>query len=221
MATGQTVLDRMEILHPELQLQTGEADVAKGLIAANMAQDYMEAVFALHPGLFGDTVGTVSTTANTETTTFPTGVLRLDKVQRLDSNSRVVATLDSIHEAGGHAPSSDWIANATLATAAPTAYWTNGRAFYWDPIPDAVYTIRWTGLQQQTDITASGTFLYPDICLSPLAALAVKIVRTGLDDDATQVGNLAAELFEPVVAALAKFRREQPRAMSYRYRHST
>lgn len=221
MATGQSVLDRMEVLHPELQLQVGEADVTRGLIAANMAQDYMEAVFALHPGLFGDTVGTITTTADTETTTWPTGLIRLDKLQRLDSNGRVVADLDGVQQAGGHAPTSDWLTTSSAITSAPTAYWTNGRAFYWDPIPDAVYTLRWTGLQQQTDITASGTILYPDICLTPLAAFAVKVIRIGLDDDASQLTQLAAELFEPVVAALSTFRREQPKAMVYRYRHTT
>ncbi|NCW45776.1 MAG: hypothetical protein EBV77_10010, partial [Gemmatimonadaceae bacterium] len=136
MATGQTILDRMEVLHPELQLQSGESDVTKGLVAANMAQDYMESVFALHPGIFGDSIGTVTTTANTETTTFPTGVIRLDKLQRLDSNGRVVADLDPVRSAGGHAPTSDWLSSASGFTAAPQSYWTNGRAFYFDPIPD-------------------------------------------------------------------------------------
>lgn len=221
MATGQTILDRMELLHPELQLQTGEADVTRGLIAANMAQDYLESVFALHPGIWGDSVGTVTTTANTETTTFPTGVLRLDKIQRLDSNGRVVADLDPVRSAGGHAPSTDWLATASGFLAAPSSYWTNGRALYWDPIPDAVYTMRWTGLQQQTDLTASGTVLYPDICLSPMAAFAVKVIRTGLDDDPTALSSLAAELFEPVVAALSNFRREGPQAVVYRQFHTT
>jgi len=221
MATGQTVLDRMELLHPELQLQAGESDVTKGLIAANMAQDYMESVFALHPGIFGDSIGTVTTAANTETTTFPTGVIRLDKLQRLDSNGRVVADLDPVRAAGGHAPTSDWLSSATGFTAIPQSYWTNGRSFYFDPIPDAVYTLRWTGMQQQTDITASGTIQYPDICLSPLAAFAVKVMKTGLDDDPTALGSLAAELFEPVVAALSNFRREGPQALVYRYAHST
>lgn len=221
MATGQTILDRMELLHPELQLQTGEADVTRGLIAANMAQDYMESVFALHPGIFGDSVGTVTTTASTETTTFPTGVIRLDKVQRLDSNGRVVADLEPVRSAGGHAPNSDWLTTASGVTAAPRYYWTNGRAFYFDPIPDAAYTLRWTGLQQQTDLTASGTVLYPDICLSPLAAFAVKVLRTGLDDDPTALASLASELFEPVVAALSNFRREGPQALMYRQFHTT
>lgn len=221
MATGQTVLDRMELLHPELQLQVGEQDVSRGLIAANMAQDYMESVFALHPGIFGDSVGTMTTTANTETTTFPTGLIRLDKVQRLDDNGRVVADLDPQRSAGGHAPNSDWLTTAAMVTAAPKYYWTNGRAFYWDPIPDQTYTLRWTGMQQQTDLTASGTFLYPDICLNPIASFAVKVIRTGLDDDASSLGSLAAELFEPVVAALSNFRREGPQALVYRYLHTT
>ena len=151
--------------------------------------------------------------ANTETVTFPTGLLRIDKLQRLDSNSRVVADLEPMYSAGGHAPASDWITSSLSSslTAVPRYYWTNGRYLYFDPIPDAVYTLRWTGFQQQTDLTASGTVQYPDICLSPLAAFAVKVLRTGLDDDPTALSALAGEVFEPVVAALSNFRREGAR----------
>ena len=42
MATGQTVLDLMEVLAPELQLQSAEADVVKGLIVLNRAQSAFE-----------------------------------------------------------------------------------------------------------------------------------------------------------------------------------
>lgn len=212
----------MEVLHPELQLQSGEVNVVQGLVAANMAQDYLESVLALHPGVFGDTAGTVTTTANTETTTYPSGVIRLDRLWRLDSNSRQVRELLPIYETGGHAPSSTWPSSlASAATGATSGYWTNGRLIYWDPLPDATYTIRWYGLQQQTDITAAGTFLYPDICLTPLATFAVKAIRIGLDDSAQQLTALSTELFEPVVTALGNFRREGPKPMTYRYAHTT
>ena len=81
MATGQTLLDLMEVLDRGLQLQSGQTGVTMGLRAANAAQDYLESLLALQPNNYGSTVGTVTTTADTETTAFPTGLLRLDRLQ--------------------------------------------------------------------------------------------------------------------------------------------
>ena len=222
MALGQDILSRMEILHPELQLQSGESDVAKGLIAANMAQDYMESVFAVHPEIFGSTTGTVATVANTETTVFPTNLLRIDKLQYLDpSTSRPRWDVPIIRETGGHAPSGFWLDGASSGTGAPRKAYTTGRLLYWDPLPDAVHTVRWYGFQQQTDLTAAGAVLYPDICLTPLANLAVRLIRTGLDDATDAYITLAGELFEPVVAALSNFRRDRPASYVYSEVHDT
>lgn len=222
MATGQSVLDRMEILHPELQLQSGEDGVTKGLIAANMAQDYFESLLALHPHVFGDTSGTVTTTANTETTTHPAGVIRLDALWRLDANSRQIYKLSPIFMPGDHAPSETWPQSiADTSTGETTGYFSNGRLLYWSPMPDATYTIRWYGLQQQTDITASGSFLWPDICLTPFATFAVKAIRIGLDDSAEQLTALAGEVFEPVIRTLTNFRREGAEALPYAFMHTT
>src|SRR3990167_9038126 len=86
MATGQSLLDRMELLNQELQLQSGESDVTRGLTALNVAQDCFEARAAARPNIYGSTtpVGTVTTTVNTENTAFPTGLLRLDRLQYID-----------------------------------------------------------------------------------------------------------------------------------------
>ena len=66
MATGQTLLNLMEDLNSELQLQSGEANVAKGLRMLNAAQDMFESVLATYPlGKWG-TTGTVTTTSSTE-----------------------------------------------------------------------------------------------------------------------------------------------------------
>jgi hypothetical protein len=85
MATGQDLLDRMELLDPELQLQSGETDVNRGLLALNVAQDHFESVVAIHPDLMGGAYGTVATAASTEITAFPTGLLRLDDLWMIDS----------------------------------------------------------------------------------------------------------------------------------------
>ena len=73
MATGQTILNLMEALDRGLQLQSGESGVTLALRAANAAQDYLESLLALQPNSFLSSTGTVTTTADTETTTFPTG----------------------------------------------------------------------------------------------------------------------------------------------------
>lgn len=224
MATGQSLLDRMELLFPEQQLQSGESDVTKGLLALNMAQDYLESVLALHPEVLLDTDGTVTTTANTEKTAFPTGLLRLDKMQFLDATtSRPVRDLKLIRTTGGHAASASWPMSlgSPSGNGAPYGYYTNGRSIYWDPLPNATHTCRWYGFQAATDITAAGAFLYPDICLSPLATFAVRIIRTGLDDATEAYLALAEELFVPVVAVLKRFRRENAPGLSYTMVHDT
>lgn len=222
MSTGQSLLDRMEVLFPEKQLQDGESDQALGLVAANMAVDYMESVFALHPGFYGDSVGTVSTTANIETTNVPQGLLRLDKLQYLDASTlRPRWDVDVIFETGGHAPSGSWLDAVTSTTGSPRKAWTNGRKFYWDPLPDDTHQIRWYGLQAAADLTAGGSFTYPDICLTPLAAMAVRLLRTGLDDPIDAYQQLAEELFQPVVQALSRFNRTRPQSFLYDSVHTT
>ena len=71
MATGQSILNIMEDLNGELQLQSGEVDVAKGLRAVNAAQDMFETVLSTHGRVSASKTGTVTTTANTETTAIP------------------------------------------------------------------------------------------------------------------------------------------------------
>lgn len=223
MATGQNLLDLMEVLHPELQNQPTEGSVAKSLLALNMAQDFMESLFAKEPSLLGGTTGTIATVANTETTAFPAGVLRIDKIQRLDATTlRPICTLEPIYEVGGHLPDAPWpLSLATGSNGAPLAYYTNGTLIYWSPLPDAIYTMRWYGFQVAVTLAANGTFLYPDICMGPLATMAVRIIRVGLDDSTTDLKGLAGDLFKPAIEALAGFRRERARGFNYLYQHTT
>jgi hypothetical protein len=215
-------LDRLELLHPELQVQPGEDGVVKGLTALNMAQDYLESVLALHPQTFGDSAGTVVTTPQSETTPYPLDLLRIDALWRLDSAGRPNVPVDLSQMAGGQGTSSDWPwSMANVAYGKPLEAWTNGRLFYWSPVPDAVYTLRWYGLQAQPDITASSTFAYPDIALTPLSTLAARLIRVGLDDSAEQLKGVADELFTPVVAAMKGFRRDRPQTLTYSRVHVT
>lgn len=222
MANGQDILNRMEVLHPELQLQSGEGDVSKGLIAANMAQDYMESVFALHAEIFGDSIGTVTAASAAETTPYPQGLIRLDKLQYLDSSTSLPRwDIDVIRQAGGHAPSSSWLDTVNTTGGAPRKAYTNGRKLFWDPVPDADYAVRWYGFKVADDVTAGGPLAYPDLCLTPLATLAVRFIRLGLDDDTAAYVQLAADLFAPVVNALTNFRRDRPPSFLYADMHDT
>jgi hypothetical protein len=223
MATGQSLLNLMELLVRELQLQTGESDVTRGLIALNAAQDYFETRAALYPRIFGSTTGTVTTTANGETTTFPTGVLRLDRLQLLGSDSLPVWDLAPLQDAGEHAYANFWPVNilSTSAPGRPRAYDTDGGLIYWDPIPDSTHTVRWYGFKSADDITASGTFAYPDAVMLPLATFACQLFKLGLDDSSQELAQVAQSVFDPVLDTLSSFRREGPRRLSYRYHHDT
>jgi hypothetical protein len=221
MATGQTLLDTMELLNQELQLQSGEDDVTRGLVALNRAQDYFESILAGERGVLGDQTGTVTTANDTESTSFPTGLLRLDSLWRLDSNSRPVYELDPVQDTGGHADNWEWPVSLvnSYSPGTPTAYWTNGRSIYWSPRPDATYTIRWYGLQSASDISAGGTFAYDDVVILPLASFAGRLMKIGVEDDATDLGTLAENTFRPVIKALSNFNRTGPKRLRYRYTH--
>ena len=216
----------MKVLFPELQIAPGGKDVATALTAANMAQDYLESVFSLHPEIYGDTSGTITTTAGQETTTFPVGVIRLDQLYLLDPGTgRPTSPITIIRETGGHAgPGAGALAlvgGSTGSGGRPGQAYTNGRLLYWAPSPDNAYQVRWYGLQQQADITVTDPIGYVDLCLTPLATFAVQLLRTGLDDDVTQYTALATTMFEPVVASLTGFRRDRAAPYQYRYSHDT
>lgn len=224
MATGQTLLNWMEILFPELQLQVGEADVTKGLLALNAAQDMLETHIAQYgPNMFGGVQGSVSTTANQEYTTFPSGLLRLDALDMQDGSGVVEYRLGRATEAGGHAFHRPWPWNVLMPTSTgkPARFWTNGTRIYWDPIPTSTYTIRTYGFSAASDITASGTFAYPDICILPLATLASKFIRIGLDDPVENYMQLAQETFNPVLDAMDGFNRTGPSEYVYVRSHDT
>lgn len=220
--TGQTLLDTMELLNQELQLQPAEADVTRGLLALNIAQDYFESLVAVRKNVLGSSnpVGTVSTTASTESTTFPTGLLRIDRLQVI-TNNRPSSELRRLHRVGGQAFTGIWPWNlvSTPGTGVPSAYWTNGTNIYWAPVPDAIYTIRYYGFVAAADITASGTFLYPDIVRFPVASFAARLLKGGLDDPATDVAALANEAFKAALDTLSNFNRDGSPTYEYTTLH--
>lgn len=220
--TGQDLLDRMELLNQELQLQSGEADVTRGLLALNVAQDYFESLAAARTVGFGTGDGTVATAASTETTTFPSGVLRIDRLQLLNSSSLPELELVKLNRAGGQATSRSWPLNLLVSstTGKPTHYWTNGAKIFWSPIPDAIHTVRWYGLQSASNISAAGTFAYPDICALPFASFAVQLLKSGLDDPTQEISGLAQSTFKSCLDALENFNRDGAVGLEYTTIHT-
>lgn len=214
----------MELLNQELQLQSGESDVTRGLLALNVAQDYFESRAALKPGFLGGSTGTVVTATSTETTAFPAGLIRLDKLQYLDpGTSRPVWPVTPIKTTGDHASQGFWPTTITATTVGgkPRGYWTDGTNFYWAPLPDGVHTVRYYGFSAAAAITAGGTFGYKDIVALPIAGFAVKLLRAGIEDGLADIDRIAAQAFDPVIDALGQFNRDGAEPFVYRYPHDT
>lgn len=209
----------MEVLDQELQLQTSEADQARGLIALNMAQDYFESVVSQYAQVLGDQTANITTTAGTETTTFPTGFLRLDRIQYLDPSTNFPAwDLINVKRVGGHVWGRFWPSNVLTSTSdgVPRGYYTNGRNIYWSPIPDlSTYTFRAYGFKSADDITASGTFSYVDSVSLPLVSFATRLMKLGVDDDPQAVSALANQAFNDVVHSLTSINRDGAAPFSY------
>ena len=224
MATGQSILDLMEAMDRGLQLQSGETGVTLGLRAVNAAQDFFESLLAQQPNVLGSTVGTVTTAADTEHTTFPSGVLRIDRLQFIDPDtSRPAWDLERVGPTGDYYRSrvlSPSLQYNVTTTGRPVRYWTNGSNFYWDPLPDATHTVRYYGFTAASDITASSTVAYPDVALLPIAAYATKLLRIGKDDDPAGVMATMAETFAPTIQTLSRFNRDRTPGYDYRYFHT-
>ena len=222
MATGQSLLDLMAVVNQELQTASGEADVVRSLLALNAAQDWFETLLAREPKLFGDTIGTVTTTVATERTAFPTDVRRVDALWFIDpTTSLPLYQLDRVDRTGGHAWKRHWPWNVISNTVQgrPTQYWTDGNFIYWSPMPSGTHTIRWYGFQKAADITAVGTFAYPDEAMFPLATFAARIMAAGVGDESLDLQSLAGTTFAPLIEELSKFQRERGSDFQYRYVH--
>lgn len=220
--TGQDILNAMEIFNAELQLQAGEQDVTRGLLAANIAQDYFESLAAQRGKLMGDQDGTVATAAQTEKTAFPAGVLRIDRLVVLDPNNSNLPKREirPIRRTGGQSITHWWPLNMTFnAQGEPQGYYTNGTNIYWTPLPDAIYTLRWYGFKAADDITAGGTFAYPDIVRLPLATFACQVMKSGVDDDPTTLSQVASQVFDSVLNTLSMFDRDGAVPLEYTEKH--
>lgn len=225
--TNADLLSRMEILDAELETGSGEDDETKALLALDIAQDHFEAIAATYPRVFGTHDDTLTTTANTEKTTKPATILRLDSVWYLDTTVTPNIPrykLESSKDSGGHIPGLPWPTRAQvgMCAGAPDGYWDDEDYFYWSPVPDAVYTLRWYGMKSQAAITARGTtFAYKDHLAMPFATFAVRAIKVGLEDGSDALKALAEELFAPALRRARRASRERVTGRSYTRMHVT
>lgn len=212
----------MELLNQELQNQSGEANVTRSLLALNVAQDYFESLAAQRSKLFGGQTGTLSTLSGEDTTTFPTSLLRIDRLQLLDSTTlRPVYDIIPDKRAGAHVGSAIWFDQSTTGTGNPRTYWTDGNCIYWSPVPSEIRTIKYYGFISAADITAAKTFAYKDIAALPIASFAVRLIKSGVDDTSQDIAGLAEEAFKQTLDTMSNFRRDGAPGFEYTQVHNT
>lgn len=218
------VLDYMNVFDNELDLTDGGSDEDRAITALAMAQDYFESVAAALPRVLQSTVN-VSQVANTETSTWPSTLLRLDAVWFLDSaTSRPVYKLKRITEVGGHVPALPWPLQVTVTpgTGAGRGYYANMNKMYWLPLPSGADSMRIYGMLSQTKISIrSGTFPYPDRVAPMLANFACRMLAVGVGDATADLDKLAATMFTPLLRAMRKFDRSEPMPKEYTDVHAT
>lgn len=228
--TGATtiadVFDVMGLLDNELDLASGGDDEDRAILAVKVAQRYFETLAATMPaGTLQTIVDTLTTTASTETTTWPATLKRLDAVWKLDPTSlRPVYRLKRIHEIGGHVPSLPWPLQLSLNTGSgsPAGYYANTTSFYWLPLPDGTHTLRIYGfVTGAVPVDRTSAFAYPDTCLAPFAAFAVRLMAAGVGDESSDLTALAETCFRPLLRGMRKFDRSEAIPRSYAYAHDT
>lgn len=211
--TIQVLFNRVMALDNERDLIAGGDDVTRGLVLVNMVQDWFEAVAAGYAEILR-THSTFTTTASGETTTWPTGLLRLDSLWYENSNGEPVWELEPLDREGGHVPGPAWpfaeMIESPLNLGTPREYDAAGpgSVFYWSPKPDAVYTMRAYGLWAKADYAAAGdTFLYPDSVALVIVPFVAKAFKAGLDRELGSIQSAAGDAFRPVIEALRGFNR--------------
>lgn len=235
--TVAELLARVAVLDSELRTGSAATHEAIATRALNMAQDAMEAIIATVPKAM-QTHSTLTTTANVEGTDRPndlsTGeqLLRIDALWMLDANSRPLYMLDRASIVGGHYPQAPPPLNLLIETVSPSSGRPRkyddegpGGSLLWQPLPDAVYTLRWYGFRSKTTLiapsTSSANFGYPDIMADLITAGAVRCIRLGKDDPTEAHQALIGEMRPWVLKALRGYNRQGPMSRTYTQVHTT
>lgn len=205
MATGATLLQAMADADDQFDTT---AHQAIGLRCLNIAQDMMERQAALRPRVF-QTSQDITTTQATETTSRPSGMIRLDKAVMENDSGRGWFEMKACHDFAMtrdmHTGAPPWVLVQGTGQGRPWKYYLDKDNFYWGPYdPDGTHTVRLFGLFAADDITNGGTFAYPDDLIPALAMAALVYFRTGVED-ATEVHQAQAMAYLiPVLDSIEK-----------------
>ena len=228
--TVATLLEYMTVFDNELEIEADGTDETRAIRALNIVQKWFEAIAASESEML-QRYSTLTTTADTEVTTWPTGLLRLDSLWYVDTTTSPNLPqwqLEPMYETGGHRPSMSWVETIAVAasTGKPRRYYatgphTAGRIF-WEPVPDAVWTIRYYGLIAADDYTVrTGTFAYPDPCAPAFAQEAAKLLRIGRDDNITDLQRQATVSLGAALKMCERWWNDEVGARHYQDAHET
>lgn len=220
--TVAALLATCKILNNELKIDAGGRDEIRAIMALTEAQHHLENIAASMAGVLQQTI-TVTSTANTETTTKAASLLRIDGIWILDSAGTPITQLERIEEVGGHTPNLPWpFTLASSATGALGGYYASFDQFYWLPRPSAASTMRVYGLIEKDEWTARTDDVdYPTRARLALATFAVKLLRIGVDDDIVDLDRLALQTFTSLLRSLSNLDRSRAQQRQYSEYHTT
>ena len=228
--TIATLLNYMTVFDNELQVGADDPDETRAIRAINIVQDWFEAIAAGESEML-QSYSSLTTTANTEVTSWPSGLLRLDSLWYVDTTQTPNLPqwqLEPMYETGGHRPSMSWPESVVLSNTPgkPRRYYatgphTAGRLF-WEPVPDDAWTIRYYGLIAASDYTVrTGTFAYPDPTAPAFAQEAVKLLRMGHDDNIADLQRQAAASLGAALKMCRGWWNDENTGRHYAEAHST
>lgn len=216
--TAADLLDRMNILDNELDVAADGDDEDRALVALDMAQDWFETIAAGYGGIVN---GSFSLTASGASTTWPSGVLRIDSLHFTDNAGEIYERKDAGAHLANDLPWPLYIGTATPGR--PGEFFAvPDDAIYWLPTADASYGVTGFGYKEKADLTARATtFGHPNVAAGPIVSFAVKLLEMGVDDPDEDVSALAEGWFKPVLKLLRARSRTRPVGRFYTRTHHT
>lgn len=212
-------LGMMEVMDNELEVQAGERDESRAIAALNMALMQFDLIAAANPRVEQQT-GEFACRATGTFTSWPINLLRLDLLYRLDSTGTEVAELVRVDRPAQY---SGWFSLGNLLNpAGPTSFYSSARRFYWQSVPDAIYTFRAYGYfrSPRARLRTDGWY-HSDEVMLPAATMACRLLSMGVADETTDLQQLGAQVYSPLMRTLRKALRLGPSSRVYTQWHTT